>query len=87
VSLSAKSGRPVTVAYATADSTAKAATDYVTTIGVLTFAPGETSKSINVAVNGDKLKEQTETFFLNLTNPLNATVADAQGVGTVKDND
>jgi hypothetical protein len=40
-----------------------------------------------VAVKGDKLKEKTEAFFLNLGNPLNATIADGQGVGTIKDDD
>jgi hypothetical protein len=87
VSLSAKTGRSVTVSYTTADGVAVAASDYVATSGVLTFAPGETSKSLNVAVKGDTVKESTETFFLNLGNPLNATIADAQGVGTIKDND
>ena len=87
VSLSAKSGRSVTVGYATADGGAIAGSDYVAATGLLTFAPGETSKSVNVAVKGDKVKESIETFFLNLTNPLNATLADAQGVGTIKDND
>ena len=85
VSLSLASGKTVTVGYGTADDTAIAGSDYVATSGVLTFAPGETSKSVNVAVKGDKVKESAETFFLNLANPLNATVADAQGVGTIKD--
>jgi hypothetical protein len=87
VSLSLASGKTITVGYGTADDTAVAGSDYVATSGVLTFAPGETSKSVNVAVKGDKVKESTETFVLSLSNPLNATLADAQGVGTIKDND
>jgi hypothetical protein len=87
VSLSLASGKTITVGYGTADDTAVAGSDYVATSGVLTFAPGETSKSVNVAVKGDKVKESTETFVLSLSNPLNATLADAQGVGTIKDSD
>jgi hypothetical protein len=87
VSLSEKSGRPVTVAYSTADGTAVAGSDYVATSGILTFTPGETSKSIVVVVRGDRVKEGRETFYLNLSDPSNATVAGAQGVGTIRDCD
>ena len=75
------------VGYATADYTAQAGADYVATSGTLTFAPGETSKSVKVAVKGDKLKETTQRFFLSLGEPLNATIADEQGAGTIRDND
>jgi hypothetical protein len=43
------------------------------------WRPGETSKQIIVLVIGDLVDELNETFFMNLTNPTNATVADAQG--------
>jgi len=40
-----------------------------------------------VAVIGDIVAEPNETFFVNLSNPTNATIADSQGVGTIVDND
>jgi hypothetical protein len=87
VILSAASGRPVTVAYATADGTATAGGDYRATSGTLTFAPGETRKTVTILVNGDRLPEPSETFAVNLSGPTNAAVADGQGVGTVTDDE
>jgi large repetitive protein len=87
VSLSAASGQTVTVSYATADGTARAGSDYVAAAGSLTFAPGETSKTVTVLVNGDVLNEAKETFFVNLSNPTNATIADGQGVGSILNDD
>lgn len=87
VTLSAGSGRVVTVAYATADGTATAPADYTAVSGTLTFAPGETSKTITVLVKGDTLDEPNETFLVKLSNPTNATLARAQGVGTITDDD
>ncbi len=88
VSLSAASGLSVTVDYATANDTATAGNDYVAVNNRLTFAPGDTSKTINLTVNGDALDEgANERFFVNLNNPVNATIADAQGVGTISDDD
>ncbi len=87
VTLSAASGRPVTVAYATADGTAAAGRDYQAASGTLTFAPGETRKTVTVLVTGDRLPEPDETFAVNLSNPTDATIADGQGVGTVVDDE
>ncbi len=87
VSLSAAAGVPVIVTYATANGTA-ASGDYTTrTPTLLTFAPGETSKVISVAVLGDAVFEYDDTFFVNLSNPGNATIGDAQGVGTILNDD
>ena len=69
----------VTVAYATANGTATAGSDYQAASGTLTFAAGETSKTITVLVNGDRLAESNETFFVNLSGPTNAIIADGQG--------
>src|SRR5207253_827917 len=55
--------------------------------GDLTFAPADTTKTITVPVVGDTLDEADETFAVNLTAPTNATVTDAQGVGTITDDD
>ena len=53
----------------------------------MTFAPGETSKTITVLVKGDTLTEPDETFFVNLSNAVNATIAKPQGLGTILNND
>ncbi|MDX6692429.1 MAG: trimeric autotransporter adhesin [Blastocatellia bacterium] len=87
VTLNGKSSVPVMVDYATADGTATAGSDYQSTSGTLTFAPNETSKDVLITVVGDMANEGTENFFLNLTNPVNATISDAQGIGTITDND
>jgi predicted extracellular nuclease len=87
VTLSAAAALPVTVDYATADASATAGFDYTTTSGTLTFAAAETSKSILVPVLGDTLSELTETFQVNLGNAMGATISQAQGIGTITDND
>lgn len=88
VSLSAPASAPVSVTYATADGTALAASDYVATNGVLTFAPGETSKPLSVSVLGDATDEPNETFFVNLSAPTGAAVlATSQGQGTILNDD
>ncbi len=87
VSLSAASGLPVTVNYATEDNSATAPADYTSVSGSLSFVPGQTTKTITVLIAGDALHELNETFFLNLTSPTNATLAVNQAVGTITDND
>ncbi len=87
VNLSTASGKPVSVQYATADNTASAGTDYVATGAQLTFHAGETQKVVAVQINGDTFFEADETLFINLTNPVNATLADAQGVVTIANDD
>jgi len=87
VTLSAVSSQSVTVNFATANNTATAGSDYVATSGTLTFNPGDTTKPITVVVNGDTTVEPNETFFVNLSNAVNATIADGQGVGTILNDD
>jgi hypothetical protein len=87
VALSVAYSEVVTIAYATADSSAAAGSDYRAATGTLTFAPGETTKTITVLVNGDRLGEPNETFVVNLTSPTNATIDDSQGVGTILDDE
>ena len=88
VTLSAVSGKIVTVDYATADGTATAGTDYTAiSTTTLTFAAGETSKTVSVTVAGDTDQEAGETVLLNLTNPVNATISDSQGSGTISNDD
>lgn len=87
VSLSAPSGRWVSVYYSTANSTATAGSDYQVQSGWLTFAPGQLTQTITGLVNGDTLHETDETISVNLSSPANATLADAQGVGTILNDD
>ncbi|MFL5679673.1 MAG: beta strand repeat-containing protein [Chloroflexota bacterium] len=87
VSLSAASGKAISVDYATADSTAVHPADYTAASGTVTFVPGETSHTITVSVLGDTLDEVNETFTIGLSNPSNATVADGSGLATITDDD
>ncbi|MCA0231908.1 MAG: GEVED domain-containing protein [Bacteroidetes bacterium] len=92
VSLSNSVDANVSLNYATADGTATAGTDYTAGSGSLIFFPGETTKTITVPVAGDLTGEPNETFFVNLSN-LSSTlsssisITDAQGVGTITDDD
>lgn len=87
VTLSKTYPKPVSVAYATADGSALAGSDYASATGTLTFAPGETSKAVEVTVNGDVDVEPNETFTVNLSTPVNATIADASATGTIENED
>ncbi|MDB9519100.1 Calx-beta domain-containing protein [Roseofilum reptotaenium CS-1145] len=87
VSLDAASAQTITVDYASSDGTAVAGSDYTSASGTLTFAAGETSKDITVNISDDSLDESNETFSVDLSNASNATISDAQGVGTITDND
>jgi parallel beta-helix repeat protein len=87
VTLSAASGSTVSVAYATADGTALAGQDYVGASGTLSFPAGTTVRTVPVAVIGDLLDEPDETFTLNLSAPVNATIADASGTATLSASD
>src|SRR5262249_22041056 len=87
VSLSAKSGQNGNVDDATANDTATAQGDHPLTSRPLTFAPGVTTHSITVAAVGETIFEANEHFLVNLSNPVNATLADAQGIGTITNDD
>ncbi len=87
VTLDFASVLPVSVNYATADGTATAGSDYTSTTGQLVFQPGQTSLSVTVPVAGDTSGEADETFFLNLSNPINVALANTQGVATIVNDD
>jgi CSLREA domain-containing protein len=87
VTLSGASAQTVTVHYATSDDTAHAGEDYTATSGTLTFAPGDTTKTIPVTILADNVNEPTETFSVDLDMPVNATVSDGHGVGTIPNDD
>jgi hypothetical protein len=84
---------PVTLNAATALSvsvewtTSGAASDFVASSGTLVFAPGMTVQTISVAVHGDEDVEGDDAFTVQLSSPSNATLADATGIGTIRNDD
>jgi hypothetical protein len=87
ISLSNAYDQAVTVNYATANGTATAGSDYQAKSGTVTFAPGETTKTITVAVTSDKITEANETFFVNLSGAVGGEITDSQGLGTILNDD
>ncbi|CAB1063265.1 T1SS secreted agglutinin RTX, partial [Olavius sp. associated proteobacterium Delta 1] len=85
VTLSAVSQDEVTVSYSTIDGTASAGSDYLPSSGILTFAPGTTTQVISVAVNGDVIDEENETFFVQLSAAVNADIGDPAGRAMIID--
>ena len=85
VTLSSASTQPVTVAYTTSNGTATSGSDYTASAGTIAFAPGETTKTIAIIVNGDATAESAETFTVTLSSPSGATLVDGSGAGTIKD--
>ena len=78
---------PVTVNYTTVDATATAGSDYTTTTGTLSFAPGDTVQTITVPITDDAVREPAETFTLRLDSPTGATVADGDATLTIGSSD
>jgi hypothetical protein len=77
-----------TVAVGTAPGTASAGSDFVSLpLTLVTFAPGETTKTVTITINGDTTPEPNETLTLNLSGPTNVTVAKATGVGVIRNDD
>ncbi len=87
VTLSAASSVPVTVDYRTSNGFALAGLDYQSQSGTIVFAPGQTTAAIRVTLEGDLNPEQSENFFVDLSNPTNALVTDSQAQGLIFDND
>lgn len=74
--------------FATANGTATAGADYTTMSGTLSFSPTETTKTIAITTAQDASYEGNETIFVNLSNATNgASIADAQGIATINEND
>jgi len=81
-------GIAISVNYATANGTAVAGSDYTAASGTLTFAVGETSKTITVATTDDTAVESNETLTIALSNPTSgATLNRTTATGTIIDND
>jgi hypothetical protein len=78
---------PVTVRWATKDGSATAPGDYTAASGVLRFEPGDVSQQVTVPVVGDQSFEQTETFGIELSEPVGATIADGAATVSVGNDD
>ena len=87
VSLSAMSGKTVSVDYATSDGTAMADTDYRPIEDTLTFEPGEVRKTVEVDIVDDTVYESTEWFTLALTNGRNGRLSGGPARGVIQDDE
>src|SRR4029077_5214936 len=87
LSLASPSNADLTSNNTPADGSAPAGSDYQAASGTLTIPAGQTTGTITVLVNGDRLGEPNETFFVNLSGETNATIGDSQGAGTIVDNE
>ncbi|RMF48368.1 MAG: retention module-containing protein, partial [Deltaproteobacteria bacterium] len=85
VTLSQPVTTPVSVSYSTFGQSATSGADFSSTSGTITFAPGETVKTIQVPVANDLWAEGSETLQLQLSNPVGATIADPTVMGTIVD--
>jgi len=87
VTLSSAPSSAVTVNYATSNVTATAGSDYDSRAGTLTFGPGQTSNTISVPIHGDTAVEGNETFAVDLTGAVGATISQAHAIGTILNDD
>lgn len=87
VTLSEVTTATVSVDYATDADTASVGEDFVATSGTVTFAPGETTKNVDVTVLADTIAEGDEAFFVDLGNAVNATIELGDGMALIPAND
>jgi CSLREA domain-containing protein len=87
VTLSPASTQTIVVPWSTQNGTAQAGSDFVETAGSVTFAPGDTSKSISIQVIGDNQVEGNEAFVLQVGPVTNAAIGTRTAIGTIKDDD
>jgi chitinase len=85
--LSKASKQAVTVDFATRDGTALAGQDYDAASGTVTFAAGETTRTITILIDGDTTEEAAEQFTVALANAAGASIGDASAIGTITDDD
>jgi hypothetical protein len=89
VTLSVPYDQPVTMFFRTVNGTATTGDhDYVAKSGTLTFAPGETTKTITIEVQGDSRRESNEYFYVDLSsNSSNSLFTKRRGIGTIRNDD
>src|ERR1041384_7180136 len=89
--MSVPSAQSVSASYSTMDGTASGDSScssrskgYVKAQGTITFAPGETVKTITVLIVGDTSKELNQTLTVRLSSAVNATISRSDGIGTTR---
>jgi hypothetical protein len=87
VRLSNPSSSTVRVDVATVPGSARPGQDFIATSGTVTIAPGQTTATVMVPVVPDTIVEPDEIFSVVLSNPVNGTIGDGTGVGTIEDDD
>jgi hypothetical protein len=89
VTLSAVYDQAVTMSYRTVDGLATTGdSDYIAKTGTLSFAAGETTKTITIEVKADNKRETNETFYLDLfDNSSNSSFTNSRGIGTIWNDD
>jgi hypothetical protein len=87
VRLSHATARTVSVRFATADGSARAGADYVTSRGLVVFKPRQTSKRVRIRVLGETEPEPEETFFLNLSHPQGVRIKTRRAIATIPASD
>ena len=87
VTISRASSSEVTLDYQTANGTAMAGEDYTTTSGTLTIAAGETSGNFSIPITDDSNNEALESFNVNFSNAVNATLGKTSTKISIEDND
>jgi hypothetical protein len=78
---------PVTVHFDSTPGTASSSADFLGANGILTFEPGETSKSVQVVTVNDGVFEPNEQLYLNLSSSTGLGISDAQAVGSILNDD
>ncbi len=88
VALSVASGQTVTVPYSVSGGTATHGTDFTLANGTVTFAPGQTTQTIALAIINDLRNEGAETIAVTLGTPANASLgSNVTHTYTIQDND
>jgi probable HAF family extracellular repeat protein len=87
LTISPMTSSAVTVSYSTANGTATAGTDYDAASGTVTIPAGRTTWAVYATVRSDRRRETDEVFYMNLTAPSGATIADGRGAATIRNDD
>jgi hypothetical protein len=87
VFLSTPSGKPITVQFTALGNTATGDIDYFSVKGTVSLFAGQSVSQAVVFIKPDTLNEDDETFFVDLSNPLNATLSDARAMAVILDDD
>jgi hypothetical protein len=87
VTLSRTDTNTVSVKYSTVNGTALAKSDFTASRGTLNFQPGETKKTVSIAIKSDRTREPNETFSVRLSNAVGATIEDGSGTATILNDD